>query len=167
MSRSRNKGACIAPAGSRMEPEPELTDEQWFLIEDLFPTPAASPHGGRPTIPPRACVEGILWILRTGARWKDLPNRFPSPTTCWRRLRDWTAAGLWEQAWSRLLRRLDAEGRVNTEETFADGTFSSAKKGVNASARRKRGKGTKIMVHSDAAGVPLGVHISSASSAMK
>jgi transposase len=71
-------------------------------------------------------------MLRTGARWKDLPKRFPSPSTCWRRLRDWTEAGIWEQAWSRLLRWLDANGQLNTEETFADGTFSSAKKGVNA-----------------------------------
>lgn len=139
MFRSRDDGAS-APAGSTTEPETELTDEQWFLIQDLFPAPIPSPQGGRPPAPARDCVEGILWILRTGARWKDLPRRFPSPSTCWRRLRDWTNAGIWEQAWSRLLRRLDARGQVKTEETFADGTFSSAKKGVNAWARPSAAK---------------------------
>ena len=59
--------------------------------------------GGRPTIPPRPCLEGILWTLTTGARWKDLPNQFPSYATCWRRFRDWTRSGLWERAWARLV----------------------------------------------------------------
>ena len=135
MSRSRNNGALIVPAGSRMEPQPELTDEQWLLIEDLFPEVQPSPQGGRPRAATRACVEGILWILRSGARWKDLPRHFPSPSTCWRRFDAWTQAGIWPRAWSRLLRRLDSNGQIDTEETSADGTFASAKKGVNASAR--------------------------------
>jgi len=66
----------------------ELTDEQWEKIAPLLPEPQASPWGGRKPLPNRPCFEGILWILRTGARWKDLPKRYPSPSTCWRRLRD-------------------------------------------------------------------------------
>jgi transposase len=116
--------------GSRTEPKPQLTDEQWLLIADLFPHEPPSPLGGRPPIPPRPCLEGILWVLRSGARWKDLPMHFPSPSTCWRRLRDWAAWGIFQKAWARLLGKLDGLGRINWEEAMADGTFSPAKKGV-------------------------------------
>ena len=131
----RSRAAVESPTGSKMEPEFELTDERWQLIEDLFPESPVGPEGGRPVVPSRLCVEGILWILRTGARWKDMPSRFPSATTCWRRHRDWTRSGVWEKAWARLVRKLDRRGRVSHEESFADGTFSSAEKGAKRSAR--------------------------------
>lgn len=85
-NRSRNERAS-ARAGSRKEPQPQLTDEQWKLIADLFPDPAPSAQGGRPRRAARECVEGILWVLCSGARWKDLPSHFPSLPTCWRRSR--------------------------------------------------------------------------------
>jgi transposase len=125
---------------SRTEPKPQLTDEQWLLIADLFPWRAPTHVGGRPQILPRPCLEGILWILRSGARWKDLPTTFPSYATCWRRFRDWTRSGVWQKAWARLLRKLDGLGRIQWEEAFADGTFSPAKKGGIASARRRSAK---------------------------
>jgi transposase len=115
-----------------MEPEPQLTDKQWRLISDLFVDPTPSEQGGRPRIPPRPCVEGILGVLRTGARWRDLPKSFPGYATCWRRFCDWTADGVWEQAWRRLVHRLDQRQRVNFQESFADGTFASEKKGAIA-----------------------------------
>ena len=127
----RSRWTVESSTGSKMEPDLELTDEQWNLISDLFPEPSVGPQGGRPTVAPRRCIEGILWILRSGARWKDLPRHFPSAATCWRRLKAWTEAGTWERAWARLLRRLDRCGKINREESFADRTFSSAKKGVN------------------------------------
>ena len=65
---------------SKTETKAQLTDEQWNLIEDLFPWNPPTRFGGRPRIPPRACLEGILWLLRSGARWKDLPKSFPSFT---------------------------------------------------------------------------------------
>jgi len=133
--KKRSRPAVESPAGSTMEPEFELTDERWLLIKDLFPETPVGPKGGRPVAASRPCVEGILWILRSGARWKDMPSRFPSSTTCWRRHREWTRSGAWEKAWARLVRRLDREGRVDCEESFADGTFSSAKKGEKRSAR--------------------------------
>ena len=108
---NRSRRAVESPTGSTMEPEFELTDEQWNLIADLFPESSVGPKGGRPRVASRPCAEGILWILRTGAPWKDLPKRFPSPATCWRRLKAWTEAGVWEAAWARLVRRLDREGR--------------------------------------------------------
>jgi transposase len=130
--RSRADVAVMASAGSRTEPESELTDEQWFLIAKLFENPVPSVKGGRPRKSPRPCVEGVWWVLRTGARWKDLPKRFPSPATCWRRHQEWSQAGIWEEAWAMLLRKLDHRGRLNWQETVADGTFSSAKKGAVA-----------------------------------
>ena len=123
------------PEGSKMEPQlsiarPQLTDEQWLLISDCFPVPAPDPRGGRPRADARLCLEGILWVLRSGARWKDLPRSFPSYVTCWRRFVEWSRAGLWDQAWCRLIDQLDRESKVNWKEGFADGTFASAKKGA-------------------------------------
>lgn len=124
-------------AGSRTEPvsnepSPQLSDEQWGFIQDLFPTPAPGPKGGRPRADSRACFEGILWVLRSGARWKDLPKSFPSYVTCWRRFAEWVEAGLLDKALSRLVGRLDRQGKLNWEEAFGDGTFASAKKGAIA-----------------------------------
>ena len=59
-----------------------LTDEQWELIEPLFPRPQRrADKRGRPPAPNRACLEGILWILQTGAAWRFLPDEFPSSST--------------------------------------------------------------------------------------
>ena len=63
--------------GSRKEPEPQLSDEQWLLIADLFPQREMTAAGGRPMVDARLCLEGILWVLMTGAGWKDLPNHLP------------------------------------------------------------------------------------------
>lgn len=113
----------------------ELTEEQWKRIEPLLPISKPSPKGGRTRAPNRACLEGILWVLRSGARWKDLPKEYPSPSTCWRRLAEWEEEGLWLKIWRVFLAELDAQGRLNWEETFADGSFAPAKKGGSASAR--------------------------------
>ncbi|MCE9607729.1 MAG: transposase [Planctomycetia bacterium] len=125
------EATCVS-AGPRTEPRFELTDERWLLIAAHFRDPPASPAGGRPRASARACFEGILWVLRTGARWRDLPPRYPSPATCWRRHRDWTASGLWERAWSQLLRALERRGTFDAEQSLADGTFAAAKKGAAA-----------------------------------
>jgi transposase len=113
----------------------ELTDEQWEKIAPLFPPPQASPWGGPTPIPNRPCFEGILWILRTGARWKDRPKQYPSPSTCWRRLRDWAAQDVWLKAWRALLGQLDARGQLDWSDAFADGSFAPAKKGGRVSAK--------------------------------
>lgn len=144
MHRSRSETAEEAVAGSRTEPDRQLTDEQWSLIKDLFANPAPSEKGGRPRAPARACLEGVLWILRTGARWKDVPRVFGSATTCWRRFKQWAEAGVFRRAWARLLRKLDGLGRVDWEQALADGTFSSAKKGATASARPNAGRALKL-----------------------
>lgn len=135
--------------GSRTAPKPFLVNSQWVLIKDLLRDPPKSKYGGRPRVAARACLEGILWILKTGARWQAPfrngtgPERYPSPSTCWRRLEEWTAAGVWEKAWRRLLKKLDALNQIDWEEAMGDGTFSPAKKGAPTSARPRRARGRR------------------------
>ena len=120
----------------------ELTDEQWSKIEPLIPKRKPSKKGGRKRIEDRRCFEGILWVLRSGARWKDLPERYPSPATCWRRLQEWEDAGVWLNLWRKFLGELDEEGILPWDETFSDGTFSPGKKGAPKSENQTR-KGYK------------------------
>lgn len=119
---------------------PMLTDEQWEKIEPLLPRLQVGPRGGRPWAENRACLEGILWVLRTGARWKDLPDEYPSPSTCWRRLQRWEGDGTWVRAWRGFLAALDSQGRLEWSEAFIDGSFVPAKKGERPSARRSGGR---------------------------
>ena len=66
-----------------------VTDEQWAKIEPLLPEYKPSPKGGRKRKGNQEVFEGIAWVLRSGARWQDLPKAYPSPTTCWRRSAPW------------------------------------------------------------------------------
>ena len=75
-------------------------------------------------------IDGILWVLKTGARWCDLPEGYPSPSTCWRRLQQWEEQGVWLEMWRAFLGELDERGRLQWENVFIDGTFAPAKKGV-------------------------------------
>ncbi len=126
--------------GSRTAPQPFVSDVQWKLIEDLFNDPEPSAAGGRPRVCARQCLEGILWVLKTGARWKDLPERYPSFTTCWRRHKQWTESGTLVNAWSRLINQLDRRKRLSWSQALGDGTFSPAKKGGLKWVRLKREK---------------------------
>lgn len=110
--------------------EPELTEAQGVQVEPLLPKPTISVKGGRRRVANRRCFEGILWVLRSGARWKDLPAQYPSPSTCWRRLSEWEEQGVWEQAWIALIHELDEAGQLNWMNIFADATFAPAKKGA-------------------------------------
>ena len=107
-----------------------LSDEQWKRVKPFLPQVKPSKRGGRPRADDRACFEGILWVLRSGARWKDLPDRFPSPSTCWRRLNEWADAGILVEIWHAFLDKLDEQGLLNWEEIFVDASFSPAKKGA-------------------------------------
>src|SRR5512138_3422240 len=112
-----------------------LTDEQWERIAPHLPEHPPSPKGGRPRACDRACLEGILWLLRCGARWQDIPVDLPSGSTCWRRLQEWAAEGVLERMQAILVRELDALGRVSLSELLADATFIRAKKGGSRSAQ--------------------------------
>lgn len=113
-----------------------LTDEQWELPEPLFPEAKRRRDGrGRPWASNRACFEGILWILQTGAAGRFLPDHFPSPSTCRRRLQRWEEKGIWLEAWRRFLGALDSEGLLRWDERFLDGSFAPAKNGALPSAK--------------------------------
>lgn len=91
-------------------------------------------YRGRPLASNRACFEGILWILQTGAARRFLLGEFPSPATSWRRLKQWQDKGVWLDAW-RLAGALDAEGLLKRDETFLDGSFAPDKKGATQSVK--------------------------------
>ena len=120
--------------------EPMLTDEQWTKIAPLIPKRPENPKGGRPRVVDRLVLEGILWVLKTGARWKDLPPIYPHPSTCWRRLREWHEAGVFKDMWRTFLSELDEEGILDWEESFVDATFVPAKKGARRSEKPRRAK---------------------------
>lgn len=105
-----------------------VTDAMWDKIKRHLPARPRSPRVGRPPVDDRRCFEGILWVLKSGARWKDLPGEFPSPSTCWRRMNEWAENGVLEKMWSAFLDELDDRGLLDWNEPFVDGTFSPAKK---------------------------------------
>jgi len=98
-----------------------LTDEQWQLIADLFPKPKAM---GRPPSNPRDMIDGILWVLNTGAQWRDLPAEFGPKSTVWDHFDRWNADGTLDAVLDRL------RGQVTIDEQLwcVDGTTVRAAK---------------------------------------
>ncbi len=114
----------------------ELQEEQWALIKPLLPKPPRRADGrGRPRCEDRAVLNGILWMLRSGARWKDLPDRFPSYQTCHRRFQRWVRDGTLGRVLQALAEDVQERGGLDLSECFIDGTFIVAKKGGLAWAR--------------------------------
>ncbi|HEY6399943.1 MAG TPA: IS5 family transposase [Blastocatellia bacterium] len=142
----------------------ELTDEQWAIIAPLIPEPPRREDGrGRPWKDSREVINGILWVLRSGARWEDLPERFPPYQTCHRRFQQWVGKGVLRSVLEALAEDLRARGDLDLSECFIDGMFVVAKKGGSELGKTQRGKGTKLMAVADGAGFPIAVHTTSAS----
>jgi len=99
-----------------------VTDELWDAIEPLLPPEPPKPQGGRPRIPDRRCLMGIVFVLRTGCAWNDLPAELGcgDGTTCWRRFRFWTEVGTWPRVWQHLLNALGRKGRVDWSRALVD-----------------------------------------------
>ena len=112
-----------------------LTKQQWDAIRPHLPTSKPSGRGGRPRVEDRRCFEGILWILWTGAQWSELPRRYSSPSTCWRRLKHWEETGILLQLWRAFLAQLNDREKLQWDECFADGSFGPAKRGGPKSVR--------------------------------
>lgn len=113
----------------------KLTQQQWEAIRDHLPQSKGSPRGGRPRVDDRRCFEGILWILWTGAQWSELPRRYGSPSTCWRRLKYWEETGTLLKLWRAFLAQLNDQQKLRWDECFVDGSFIPAKRGGPKSAR--------------------------------
>ena len=111
----------------------ELTDEQWALIKPMIPElPRRDDRRGRPWKDTREVMNGVLWILRSGARWQDLPERFPPYQTCHRRFQQWVREGTLRKVLEALAQDLKERGDLDLSECFIDGTFVVAKKGDSA-----------------------------------
>jgi transposase len=115
--------------------QPLLSDTQWEKIQPLLPK-LKRHRRGRPPKDNRVVLEGILWVLKTGARWRDLPSDIGvSGSVCWKRLRLWDQQGVWLRIWRAFLSELDQRGRLDWQESFLDGSFAPAKKGAKGSAK--------------------------------
>jgi Putative transposase of IS4/5 family (DUF4096) len=117
--------------------EGELQEEQWELIAPLLPK---HKRRGRPRADDRRTLNGILWILRSGARWRDLPPKYGSRSTCHRRLQEWQDQGVWEGIRLKFLSTLDAQAKLDWRQAFLDGSFVPAKKGARISPTAGRAK---------------------------
>src|SRR5271169_5285482 len=121
----------------------DLTEAQWQVLKPLL-APRRRPDGrGRPWRDARAVLNGILWVLRTGAPWHDLPSRYPSYQTCHRRFQQWQRSGLLTQLLQKLAEDLRDRGKLDLSEAFIDASFSSAKKGALVSALQNAAKAAK------------------------
>lgn len=129
----------------------ELTEAQWRRIAPWWPRAAKT---GRPRANDRATLNGILWVLRSGARWQDVPRQYGSPTTCWRRLVTWQLIGTWTRIWQALLASLDAQDRLRWSQAFLDGSFVPAKKGGVESASVAAGRARSAPSSSNTRGSP-------------
>ena len=102
----------------------DLTDEQWTALQPLLPP--RKPKKGRTNHDHRRIINGILWILRTGAPWRDLPERYGLWGTVSSRFYRWRAAGIWERLFAAVPQQADAEGDLNWDVHFVDATVIRA-----------------------------------------
>jgi transposase len=109
--------------------KPLVSDELWAIVEPLLPKPGPKKKDGRPRIPDRNCLTGIVFVLKTGIQWEYLPQEMGcgSGMTCWRRLRDWQAAGVWEDLHRTLLNRLGEAERIDWRRASIDSSTVPAK----------------------------------------
>ncbi len=117
-----------------------MSDELWDIIEPLLPPEAPKPKGGRPRVKDRAALTGIVFVLKSGIPWEMLPQEMGcgSGWTCWRRLRDWQEAGVWEELHRVLLDRLGEADGIDWERASLDSASVPAKRGVKRPGRIRR-----------------------------
>jgi transposase len=121
----------------------DLTAAQWEKLKPLLAPKRRSDGRGRPWRDTQAVLNGVLWVLRTGAPWHDLPDRYPPYQTCHRRFQQWQRDGTLDLLLHALAEDLRARGKLDLSETFIDASFSSAKKGALLSARLAEEKAVK------------------------
>lgn len=112
----------------------EVPDEMWEVVEAFIPPEPPKPNGGRPRVPDRACLNGILFVLRSGCRWKDLPPVYSSGSTCHLRLTQWTHAGVWLKLWATILEFLAREGKLDLKRGSLDAAQVPAPRGARIPA---------------------------------
>ena len=117
-----------------------MSDDMWEAVGPLLPQESPKPKGGRPRCSDRAALGGIVFVLRSGVPWEMLPREVfgCSGMTCWRRLRDWQRAGVWDSLHRVLLERLDRAGELDWSRAAIDSASVGAKRGVRRPARTRR-----------------------------
>jgi len=120
--------------------KPLVCDALWTVIEPLLPPEPPKPKGGRPRVPDRATLSGIIFVLKSGIPWEMLPQEMGcgSGVTCWRRLRDWQAAGVWERLHRVLLDRLGQADQIDWGRVSLDSASVPAKRGAPRPGRTRR-----------------------------
>jgi len=102
----------------------DLTNEQWERLQQFLPP--QKPRTGRPALDHRTVLNGILWVLRTGAPWRDLPERYGKWTTVYSRFQRWRKAGVWDRILKDVQTLVDQDGNVDWEIHFVDSTIVRA-----------------------------------------
>ena len=125
--------------------KPLVSDELWTVIKPLLPPERPKPKGGRPPVENRAALTGIIFVLKTGIPWELLPQEMGcgSGVTCWRRLRDWQEAGVWERLHRVLLDRLGAADEIDWSRASLDSASVPAKKGATKPGQIQRIKANR------------------------
>src|SRR5215211_1706388 len=120
--------------------KPLVSDELWALVAPLLPAEPSKPKGGRPRVPDRDCLTGIVFVLKSGIPWEMLPPELGcgSGMTCWRRLREWQAVGVWGRLHRALLDRLGEADQIDWERACLDSATIPAKKRAARPARIRR-----------------------------
>jgi len=124
-----NKNTNVRPCSMAKDLVP---NELWMIIDPLLPPEPPKPNGGRPRVPDRAALAGIIYVLKSGIPWGMLPKElgFGSGVTCWRRLRDWQKAGVWHRLHRVLLDELGKAGLIDWSRASLDSATVPAKRGV-------------------------------------
>ena len=119
---------------------PLVSDELWAIVAPLLPPEPPKLKGGRPRKPDRGCLAGIIFVLRSGIPWEMLPQElgFGCGMTCWRRLQEWHAAGVWERLQHELLNRLRDADQIDWSRAAMDASTVPAKKGAHRPGRIRR-----------------------------
>ncbi len=102
----------------------DLTNKQWLKLKLLLPPQKA--HTGQPAHDHRRILNGILWLHRTGAPWRDIPERYGKHSTISSRFYRWRIAGIWQLLWESLMQQADAVGEIDWEVHFVDSTVVRA-----------------------------------------
>ena len=99
-----------------------LPEDLWSMIEPLLPPDKPPKSNGRPAVPNRRALVGILFVLRTGIPWSYLPQEMGcgSGVTCWRRLRDWQESGVWDKVFEAMLAHLHESDAIDWSHTVVD-----------------------------------------------
>jgi len=117
-----------------------VTDELWGVVEPLLPEEPPKPKGGRPRIDDRAALTAIIFVLKSGIPWEMLPKEMGcgSGMSCWRRLKEWQEAGVWERLHQKLLDRLGEADQIEWERASLDAASVAAPRGAKRPARTRQ-----------------------------